>query len=91
MTISKTKQLEIANVCYANVAGQFAIFNNPKYRGPNFKWENFSDQCVREADLWMMIHAVYSNSSKNKDEINDRAREYAKEIADRLVHYLTEA
>jgi len=88
MSISKIKQLEIANVCYANVAGQFAIFNNPKYRGPNFKWENFSEHCVREADLWMIIHDVY-RSSKNRDEINERAREYAKEIADRLVAHLT--
>lgn len=89
MAISKTKQLEIANVCYANVAGQFAMFNNPKYRGPNLKWENFSDHCVREADLWMIIHHVYNGSTKNKNEIDDRARQYAKEIADRLVRQLT--
>lgn len=88
MTITIKKQLEIANVCYANVAGQFAIFNNPKYRGPNFKWENFSEHCVKEADLWMIIHHVYG-TSKNKAEIDQRAREYAKEIADRLVQHLT--
>jgi hypothetical protein len=89
MAISKIKQLEIANVCYANVAGQFAMFNNPKYRGPNFKWENFADHCVKEADLWMILHNVYG-STKNKAEINQRAREYAKEIADRLVCHLTQ-
>lgn len=88
MAISKTKQLEIANVCYANVAGQFAMFNNPKYGGPNFKWAIFSEHCVSEADTWMFIHHVYGKS-KNKNEVDDRARQYAKEIADRLVHHLT--
>ena len=88
MSISKTKRLEIANVCYANVSSQFAMFNNPKYRGPNFTWQNFSAMMVREADLWMIIHHVCT-ASKNKDEIDDLARQYAKEIADRLVGHLT--
>ena len=37
--ISDKKRLEIANVCYANVAGEFAMFMNPKCRGPNFTWD----------------------------------------------------
>lgn len=35
------KALQIANICYANVSALFAMFTNPKYRGPNFTWDWF--------------------------------------------------
>ena len=79
--ISDKKRLEVANVCYANVSSMFAMFCNDAYRGPNFKWANFCDMMVREADLWMMIHNVRGN----KDEIHDLARQYAHEIAERMI------
>ena len=80
--ISDKKTLEVANICYANVAGQFAMFTNPKYRGPNFTWEWFVEHCEENADLWMQIHNVRGN----KEEINKTAKEFAKEIAERLVY-----
>ncbi len=84
--ISEKKRLQIANICYANVAGEFAMFTNPKYRGPNFTWEWFIKHCKENADLWMMLHHVRGNQS----EIKDTARKYAAEIAERLVERATE-
>lgn len=84
--ISDKKRLEIANVCYANVAGEFAAMHNPKYRGSNFTWERFIERCKSNADLWMMIHHVRGN----KQEINETAKQYASEIATTLVTRMQE-
>ena len=84
--LSDKKKLEIANVCYANVAGEFAMFTNPKYRGPNFTWESFVDGCEKHADLWMFIHHV----TGPKKLVTETAKQYAKEIAARLVKRATE-
>ena len=81
MAISSKKRLEVANVCYANVSGMFATFCNSKYRGPNFKWSNFSEMMVRDSETWMHIHNVRGS----KQEINALAKEFAKEIADHLI------
>jgi hypothetical protein len=83
--ISDRKRLEVANVCYANVAGEFAIFTNPRYRGANFTWEWFIKHCEENADLWMMIHNVRGK----KDVINETARRFAVEIAENLVDKAT--
>lgn len=79
--LSKAKQNEIANVCYANVVGRFADFCNPENRGPNFKWSNFVDNCIEDSDLWMIVHHV----AGNKKYINILAKQYAKEIATLMV------
>lgn len=83
--ISKSKRLEIANVCYANVAGLFATFTNPKYRGENFTWEWFIEHCIQNADLWMMIHHVRGD----KQLINEAAKQMSGEIAKNLVNQAT--
>ena len=81
MSISDKKSMEIANVCYANVAGQFAMFCNSKYRGPNFTWAEFADIMEGQADTWMMIHRVRGH----KEDVNKQAALFAREIAERLV------
>lgn len=73
--------MEIANVCYANVAGDFAMFTDESYRGPNFKWENFPDYEAENADLWVSIHGI----TGNKTEVVETAKRMAREIAERLV------
>ena len=79
--ISDKKRLQVANVCYANVSGMFAMFCNDTMRGPNFRWSEFPNMMAREADLWMMLHNVQGN----KQEINETAVQYAREIAETLV------
>lgn len=86
MTISDKKRLEIANVCYANVAGKFAMFHNPKYRGANFTWAGFVEHCEECADEWMFIHGVRGH----KETVNSTARQFAKEIAETLVKRMSE-
>lgn len=79
--LSQKKLLEISNICYANVAGNFAAFTNPKFRGPAFEWGRFADMQVRLSSSWMFIHAVKGK----KTEIDKIAAQYAREIAERLV------
>jgi hypothetical protein len=79
--LGSKKKLEIANVCYANVSGLFAMFTNPKYRGKNFTWKYFIEHCEENADLWLVL----ANIKGKKEEINAQAKIYAKEIAERLV------
>ena len=81
MSISDKKIMEIANVCYANVAGQFAMFCNSKYRGPNFTWSEFATMMGNQADTWMMLACVRGH----KKDINKQAALFAREIAERLV------
>lgn len=79
--LSKAKQNEVANVCYANVVGRFADFCNPENRGPNFKWGDFVDDCIEYSDLWMIIHHV----AGDRKYVNALAKQYAKEIAELVV------
>ena len=81
MSISDKKILEVANICYANVAGQFAMFCNSKYRGANFSWSKFATMMEEQADTWMMIHRVRGH----KEDINKQAAQFAREIAERLI------
>jgi hypothetical protein len=79
--ISEKKRLQVANVCYANVAGQLAMFCNPKNRGPNFTWDWFVEHCEQEADLWMMV----ANVRGHKETIKQTAKSFAREIAQHLT------
>lgn len=81
MTVSVKKRLEIANVCYANVAGNFAFFCNPKFRGHNFKWSEFAQMMAQQSDLWILSHDVKGDRSQN----NIVAAEFAKEISETLL------
>lgn len=87
--ISKNQQMHVANVCYANIASQFAMFNNPKFRGENFTWEWWIDNCERDATLWMMTANVRAKTAKDKPELDALAKRYAREIATTLVNHLT--
>jgi hypothetical protein len=84
--ISEKKRLQIANICYANVAGEFAMFTNPKYRASNFTWDWFIRHCEKNADLWMFVNNVRGK----KDEIDEMARQFAVEIAENLVDKVTQ-
>ena len=79
--ISDKKRLEIANICYANVAGEFAMFMNPKYRGPTFTWDWWIEHCGESAVDWMLINGVRGH----KETVKATAKQYALEIAERLT------
>lgn len=89
--ISHMKRLEIANVCYSHVAESFAMFTNPKARGPNFSWEWFINSCEKSAKNWMFIHNVRGHNVRgHKESINSTATQMAREIAERLVSRMSE-
>lgn len=84
--LSDKKRLQIANICYANVAGEFATFSNPKNRGQNFSWEWFIAHCKEIADVWVTLNYV----AGPRTLIQETARQYAAEIATTLVQRATE-
>jgi hypothetical protein len=84
---SQTMRLKVANVCYANIASRFAMFMNEKYRGPNFTWESFIENCVEMSSTWVYLTGEYDVSNVKVKEL---AEQYAREIATRLVSILHE-
>lgn len=83
--ISEKKRLQIANICYANVAGLFASFHNPNFRGPNFTWDKFTPMCVRQSDMWL-----WQNGIPTDDKTVALGQQFAKEIAENLIRQMTE-
>ena len=79
--ILKTKKLEIANICYANVSGIFADFIQMSSSGNLYNWNNFPNYCERSAYLWLMLNS----SIERTDAVVALAKEYAKEIATTLI------
>ena len=82
-TISSRMQLRIANVCYAYVAGNFAMFTNDKFRGPKFSWKDFPDMMHDQSKNWLFI----SNISTTNPSYVSYAQTTAKEIATTLVRH----
>lgn len=83
MAVSKMRDLQIANICYANVSGEFAAFCNESNRGKNFTWEWFIEHAQEDAEIWLMTNFVRYNQ-----ECIDLAKKYSKEIAETLVNRL---
>lgn len=83
MAVSELRRLKIANVLYANIAGDFAAFCNPKNRGVNFTWEWFIAHSQEEAE-WILRHSFNRVTSDD----NVIAKTMAKEIAESLVRRL---
>lgn len=79
--ISEKKRLVIANIIYANVSSNFALFCNPEMRGSNFDWSKFSDMMVRNVEGWLWLQDYKLRS----DKVVGLSRQYAREIADRMV------
>ena len=80
MAVSKMRDLQIANICYANVSGEFAAFCNLSNRGANFTWEWFIEHTQDDAEM-----LVAANFSRYNQECIDLAKKYSKEIAETLV------
>jgi hypothetical protein len=81
--ISEKKRLEIANLCYAHVAGEFAMFMNPRHRGPNFTWEWWIKHCEESADNWVFIHNIRGHQETIKQTAKQCSREFALRLIDR--------
>ena len=72
----------VSLVCHATVCHMFAMFCNPKYRGPKFEWSHFPDmmktQC-REQDFMANIRG------RDQEAVYKHAEETGYQIAQRMV------
>lgn len=81
--MTKNKQLEVANYCYALVSGMFANFHNPIFRGSKFVWSEFPELVSELAEV--QVFTSVTMNKNNKAEIERKASEFAREIASNLV------
>lgn len=81
--MSPNKKKDVALACYALTSSIFAMMHNPRYRGPNFKWEGFANMMEEKCEAEIFI---YVNRGKYKvDDIRSYAKECGREIAEGLV------
>ena len=81
--MSPNKKKDVALACYAMVSGTFAMMNNPKYRGPNFRWSNFPEMMAERCEVEIFIYVKRCDA-----EVESYAAECGREIATRLVSHL---
>lgn len=79
------KKKDVALACYAIVSGMFAMMHNPRFRGPNFKWDEFAESMGErcEVDIFIYVHPC-------TDEMKAYAKQCGAEIAERLVSRMKE-
>lgn len=88
MKLSKTKELLVANICYHMVSSLFARYANPTFRGTNFSWEVFVEDCEQNAETWINCYLgddFNAADLKPNSLVNQRAKLHASEIATTLV------
>lgn len=73
----------ISLLCYATVSHLFATFLNDKYRGPNFKWENFPK--IAKSQCRGQVYMANIGNNKNRKECFEYAEEMGEEIAITLI------
>lgn len=69
------KQDTLALICWANVAGEFAMFMNPKYQGPNFSWDHWDGSYVA-----VNVIAMNDIKDKQKSFVNATCMEIARQL-----------
>lgn len=81
--MSPSKKKDVALACYAMVSNFFAMMHNPKFRGPNFEWENFADMMGEHCKVQIFIYVKRCDA-----EVESYAAECGREIAVGLVSKL---
>ncbi len=71
--LSVNLQNRISLHCYATVSHLFATFLNDKYRGPNFKWENFPK--IAKSQCKGQVYMANIGNNKNRNECFEYAEE----------------
>jgi hypothetical protein len=64
---------------------EFVVMLNPKYRGANFKWENFPRFVERTAEVMCWRPFTDSEWRRWEKEIKEEVRESAKRAAERIL------
>lgn len=81
--LSVNLQNRISLHCYATVSHNFALLLNDRYRGPNFKWENFPKLAKMQCRGQVYMSNIGNN--KNRKECLEYAEEIGEEIAIMLI------
>jgi len=84
--MNQSKRYQVANICYAIVGGNFAMFCKADNRGANFKWENFASMQEKHCALHVWMHMPIPKDPKIKKEIEETASNFGREIAENLVN-----
>lgn len=87
-TLTSRQQDKIYLVAYATVSHFFAMFHNPRMRGPNFSWDNFPNM-MKE----MVAVQVYSANIVSPTHIpiaEAQARKVGFQIAENMVGWMME-
>jgi hypothetical protein len=83
--MSPNKESKIIITCYAIVAGDFAMFTNPEFRGVNFKWAEFPKMMADKCKTEVFMYIIGTKSKKESDETSKVAAMHGEIIARRLV------
>lgn len=81
--MSPNKKKDVALACYAIVSSTFAMMTNPKYRGPNFAWDEFAEWMGEKCETEIFIYV-----NRCTDEMKEYSKQCGREIAERLVSHL---
>ena len=54
--MTNRERLRVQHILYANILASFAFFHNPKYRGPDFSWDWWVENCVDSVEVWLLVH-----------------------------------
>lgn len=83
--MTKNQQDRVALTCHAIVAHRFAMMHNPRFRGPNFSWDEFPKDMAEVCETELFIY-MENPSAKMKAH----ARKTGEELAQSLVRRMTE-
>lgn len=81
-------QNKIALGCYAIVSNMFASFLNPRYRGSNFKWENFPEMMKEHCERHVFLNTEIPK--KHEKLAKEHAMKTGFQIAENLVKKMQE-
>ena len=80
--MKQEQKTRIANICYAVVSDNFAMFCNPENRGENFTWDKFPNMQKERCSLQVKMQLKESEFNK---EVEELAEKFGNEIAERLI------
>ena len=76
---------KISLTCYATVSHLFANFQNPEFRGPNFKWDNFPE--IAKGHCETQVYCANIGTKKTQQECLEHARDTGEKIALNLIKW----
>ncbi len=83
--MTNRERLRVQHILYANILASFAFFHNPKYRGPDFSWEWWVENCADSVEVWLLVHFKFVGQDMLRE-----SQEFAKAVAKASVERMCE-